>query len=321
MKKITSLLLVLCLAVSCFAMIAAANDATEEEDYVIVLLNDEEVECDAEPFIQNDRTMVGLRGIFEQMGAEVQWNAEERSVLISDDSKEVKLIVGDKNISITENGETALYEMDTEPVIVNDRTYVPQRFVAEAFDCKVDFFVSEKDGSKIVIIYTPDYEYTNMLDVFETTYEVKPLEDEALPQEENVFYYELDDNLYLPMGKDHLIDYQKAIVKNYFCTYAYDDVTGWFNDGGWTNNEYSLTKYNESIHIAVITDPRAENPDEDSHFVVTDGKLGIVGTPIVKVVYTPSSVNEETTEEETKNDETETEIITGDETQSETENE
>jgi len=302
MKKIVSLLLVLCLAVSCFCMVATATETTDEDSYVIVMVDDEEVSFDADPFIKDSRTMVGLRGVFEQMGATVLWNGEESSVLISDENREVKLVIGDKNVTITKGEESSTYEMDVAPVIANDRTFVPLRFVAETFDCVVDYYVSDADDTKIAVIYTPGYDYTNMLDVFEATYDVTPIEDEKLPAEDNTFYYELDEKLFQPMGKDHLIAYQKAIVKNFFCTYAYDDVTGWFGDGGWTNNEYTLTKYNESIHIAVITDPRAEDPTEDSHFVVVDKKLDVVGTPIVKVVYTPSSAikTEETTEDTTE---------------------
>ena len=306
MKKMLSLLLVLCLAVSCFAVVVSASE--EEEAYVVVMLDDEEVVCDAEPFIENDRTMVGLRGIFEQMGAEVIWSEEEQSVVIAGESREVKLFIGDKNVTVKKGEESKNYEMDVVPVVKKDRTYVPLRFVAETFDCVVDYFVNG-DGTEIAVIYTPEYGYTNLVDVFEKIYDVTPVVDEKLPVEENTFYYELDDKLFLPMGKDHLIAYQKEIVKNFFCTYAYDDVTGWFGDGGWTNNEYTLTKYNEIIDISVITDPRAEDTNEEAHFVVVDKKLDIVGTPIVKVVYTPSKntvsaiVPEEEVKEETVTEE------------------
>lgn len=306
MKKMLSLLLVLCLAVSCFAVVVSASE--EEEAYVVVMLDDEEVVCDAEPFIENDRTMVGLRGIFEQMGAEVIWSEEEQSVVIAGESREVKLFIGDKNVTVKNGEESKNYEMDVVPVVKKDRTYVPLRFVAETFDCVVDYFVNG-DGTEIAVIYTPEYGYTNLVDVFEKIYDVTPVVDEKLPVEENTFYYELDDKLFLPMGKDHLIAYQKEVVKNFFCTYAYDDVTGWFGDGGWTNNEYTLTKYNEIIDISVITDPRAEDTNEEAHFVVVDKKLDIVGTPIVKVVYTPSKntvsaiVPEEEVKEETVTEE------------------
>ena len=308
MKKILSLVLVLCMAVSCFATVVTATD--EEETYVIVMLDDEEVVCDAEPFIANDRTMVGLRGIFEQMGAEVLWSEEEQSVVVASETREVKLFIGDKNVTVKNGDESKNYEMDVVPVVVNDRTYVPLRFIAETFDCVVDYYASEADSTEIAIIYTPEYGYTNLLDLFEATYDVTPVVDEKLPVEENTYYYELDEKLLSPMGKDHLINFQKAVLLNFFCTYAYDDVTGWFGDGSWTNNEYTFTKYNEILDISVVTDPRAEDTNEEAHFVVIDKKqLDVVGSPIVKVVYTPSqntvsSISpEEETEEETVTEE------------------
>ncbi len=314
MKKILSLVLVLCMAVSCFAAVVTATD--EEETYVTVMLDDEEVVCDAEPFIANDRTMVGLRGIFEQMGAQVLWNEEEQSVVVASETREVKLFIGDKNVTVKNGEESKNYEMDVVPVVVKDRTYVPLRFIAETFNCVVDYY-ADGAGTEVAIIYTPEYGYTNLVDLFEATYDVTPVVDENLVAEENTYYYELDDKLFTPMGKDHLISFQKAVLKNFFCTYTYDDVTGWFNDGGWTNNKYTFTKYNETFDIAVITDPRAKDTNEEAHFVVVDNKLNMVGTPIVKVVYTPSQntvsaiapeeESEETVTEETVTEETVTE--------------
>ncbi len=329
MKKMLSLVLVLCLAVSCFGAVVTATD---EETYVTVMLDDEEVVCDAEPFISNDRTMVGLRGIFEQMGAEVIWSEEEQSVVVASESREVKLFIGDKNVTVKNGEESKNYEMDVVPVVVKDRTYVPLRFIAETFDCVVDYYADEAAETEVAIIYTPEYGYTNLVDLFEATYGVTPVTDEKLAAEENTYYYELDDKLFTPMGKDHLIDFQKKVLLNFFCTYTYDDVTGWFSDGSWTNNEYTFTKYNEIFNISVITDPRVEGTNEEAHFIVVDKtQLQVAGTPIVKVVYTPSQNTvsavapeeeaEETTEdatEETTEDATTEEVATGEAEETET---
>lgn len=293
MKKLLCLALALCLALSCMSICSFA--AEEDDPYVLVMLNDQEVESDADPFIANDRTMVGLRGIFEQMGAKVIWNEEESSVIITTmeengTGREVKLIIGDANVTVTSN-ETGTeivedYVMDVVPIVVNDRTFVPLRFVAETFDCVVDYYVNEASSTEIAVIYTPDYEYTDLLALFESTYQVSPIEDEAIPVEENTYYYELGDELLLPMGKDHLIAFRNQVANlNFYGSYTYDDVTAYFADGSWVNNSYKITKYNESISISIVTDPRIEDANEEAYLTITDNKLDVVGTPVVKVVY------------------------------------
>ncbi len=284
MKKIGCLVMALCLVLTCFGAMVTTAD---ENPYVVVMLDDQEVESDATPFIANDRTMVGLRGIFEQMGTQVLWNEEEQSVIIQGKGREVKLIIGDKNVTVKNGNESKNYEMDVVPVVINGRTYVPLRFVAETFDCVVDYFVDKGDHTEVAVIYTPEYGYTNLKDLFESTYDVTPVTDEKLPTEENTYYYELDTKLFLPMGADHLLQFQKAVVKNFCCSYSYDDVTGWFADGGYVCNKYTFTKYNESITISLATDPRAEESNEEAHFVVLDkvaGTVDVIGNPIIKVV-------------------------------------
>lgn len=295
MKQILCLALALCLAISCFGFCVLA----EEDGYAVaVMVNDVEVESDAEPFVEYDRTMVGLRGVFEQMGAQVIWNGDENSVVVTTIGetglgREVKLVIGDKNVSVTiaeqetsgpvQETETTV-TLDVAPVVVNDRTYVPLRFVAETFGCTVDYYVSDNTETNVAIIYTPDYGYTNLVDLFEKTYNVSPIEDEAIPQEENVFYYELGDELLLPMGKDHLIAFRNQAV-NYYGSYSYDDVTAYFADGSWVNNSNTITKYNETIEISIASDPRIQNNNEEAYLTITDNKLDVVGSPVVKVVY------------------------------------
>ena len=293
MKRILCLAAALILAVSCFSFSVLAE---EDETVIAVMVNDEEVESDAEPFLSNDRTMVGLRGIFEQMGAQVIWNGEENSVVVttmenSEDGREVKLFIGSEDVTVKTAETEETVTLDVAPVVVNDRTYVPLRFVAETFGCTVDYYVSEKLEMEVAIIYTPDYGYTNLVDLFEETYQVSPIEDEELPQEENVYYYELGEELLLPMGKDHLIAFRNKAV-NYYGSYTYDDVTAYFTDGSWVNNSNTITKYNETIEISIVSDPRVKDNNEEAYLTITDNKLDVVGSPVVKVVYSDGKAAE-----------------------------
>ncbi|MDD3427613.1 MAG: copper amine oxidase N-terminal domain-containing protein, partial [Caldisericia bacterium] len=49
----------------------------------IVKINGKEHQIDAEPFIENGRTLVPLRFITEPLGAEVIWNEKDRSIQLN----------------------------------------------------------------------------------------------------------------------------------------------------------------------------------------------------------------------------------------------
>ncbi|AOY75873.1 stalk domain-containing protein [Clostridium formicaceticum] len=72
--------------------------------------------------IINDRTMVPLRFIAEAMTAEVKWDGEEKKVTIIDQSQ---------NKTLTLYVDQIHPELDTPPVIINGRTMVPIRYIAE----------------------------------------------------------------------------------------------------------------------------------------------------------------------------------------------
>ena len=143
MKKILNAILVLVLIITVSLSMVYAS-----EDEIKVMINGEYIEFDVEPQIINDRTMVPFRAIFEAMGAKVEWNQELWQAIGEKDGKKVSMIIDSNEITITENGGEEIVKIDQSPIIVEGRTMVPARFVAEAFD-KI---VSWDDIEKTVII-------------------------------------------------------------------------------------------------------------------------------------------------------------------------
>lgn len=99
------------------------------------------VETDVAPFIENGRTLVPIRIISETLGFKVDWFGEEEKVVIGDPKDEgsgnaLSLFIGDKTAYVSEYETVTL---DVAPKIVNGRTFVPVRFVAEQFGLKVDW--------------------------------------------------------------------------------------------------------------------------------------------------------------------------------------
>ena len=81
---------------------------------------------DVAPVIRNNRTMVPVRVIAEALGSKVSWNEATKEVTLLVDGKEIKMIIN----KIMEG-------YDVAPTIINDRTFVPIRFVANALGANI----------------------------------------------------------------------------------------------------------------------------------------------------------------------------------------
>lgn len=99
----------------------------------------------AAPFIANDRTMVPVRAVSESFNCQVSWNPELRQVKIVNTDKEILLYIDSVKASV--NGTEVM--LDAAPVIVNDITFVPVRFVTENMGYNVAFI----PGLNSVMIY------------------------------------------------------------------------------------------------------------------------------------------------------------------------
>lgn len=104
-------------------------------DNISVTVNGSPITFDVPPQIINGRTMVPLRAIFESMGATVAWNNETKTITAIKDNKTVQMTVDNSTIYI--NGSARI--MDVSPTVVDGRTLVPARFVAEAFEADVNW--------------------------------------------------------------------------------------------------------------------------------------------------------------------------------------
>lgn len=122
-----------------------------------VEVDGERLSFDVPPMMIQNRTMVPLRGVFEAMGAQVNWDAPTATITANKADRDVKLTVG--NRSATVNGRTVM--LDAPPMIVRGSTMVPLRFVSEALGADVKWLSASQtvsittDGIKTTD-YTPD---------------------------------------------------------------------------------------------------------------------------------------------------------------------
>lgn len=91
--------------------------------------------------------MLGARTFYEKIGAKVDWNGKDKTVTVTKGSDKIVLTIG-ANKALVNGKEVAL---DSPATIIKDRTYIPVRFVSEAFGYKVKYDANE--GMPIVDIF------------------------------------------------------------------------------------------------------------------------------------------------------------------------
>ena len=103
----------------------------------IVNVDNEAVIYDTAPVIRNDRTLVPIRIVTETLGGKVDWNGVTKEVTLHIDGKEIKMTVG-----------KTLEKYGVAPVIIDGRTFVPVRFVADELGATIAW----DDATKTVTI-------------------------------------------------------------------------------------------------------------------------------------------------------------------------
>ena len=97
------------------------------------------------PIIENDRTMVPLRAVFEVLNCNVKWEESSKSAVVEYGS--TKIIIPANSTTAYINGKAN--SLDVPAKIVNDRIMIPLRFVSEAIEKTVIW----DDADKTVLIY------------------------------------------------------------------------------------------------------------------------------------------------------------------------
>ena len=104
------------------------------------------------PIIINNRTLVPIRAIIEEMGGYVSWEQNTQKISLS---------LSDKTIALTIDSTTAYVNneakiLDTSPAIINERTMLPIRFISENLGYSVDW-----DGAQQLIIISKNTQSQN----------------------------------------------------------------------------------------------------------------------------------------------------------------
>ncbi len=100
---------------------------------VAISINGNGVDVSPSPLIQNGRVFVPLRGVFENLGARV--NYANGRIDATGNGREIALEIGSTQATVNGQSET----IDVAPFIVGASTYVPLRFVSQALGAGVQW--------------------------------------------------------------------------------------------------------------------------------------------------------------------------------------
>lgn len=116
---------------------------------VRIQIDGRELAADPPPVIEQGRTLVPFRAIFEALGASVEWDGATQTVRATAPGRYVRLRIDNRLACLSPDCARAEL-LDVPAQIVRDRTFVPARFVASALGAAVDW----DESARIVRIRT-----------------------------------------------------------------------------------------------------------------------------------------------------------------------
>jgi len=206
MKKVSLLFFTIILTL---AFGGAASAAAPQTPTPTVYIDGKKLDfADQPPVIQNGRTLVPMRAIFEALGAEVKWDQVTQTVTAFRPDETYAGFLGDKTITLTigkntahlvsdvrerpENSRDEDIALDVPAQVMNSRTMVPLRFVSETLDAHVKWDAK----TNRIDIYTPQ--------VKEYWYQYDPIFGRGLIQRYDLWTYEEPEELEFHIEQTYL---------------------------------------------------------------------------------------------------------------------
>jgi len=161
MKRIISIIMTLTFSLLCMT---GCKAETVSDDFLLTMqinnpimtVNGIEKEIDegrgTTPVIINNRTLVPIRAIIEEMGGSVSWEQNTQKISLSLSDKTIVLTIDSTTAYV--NNEAKI--LDTSPTIINERTMLPIRFISENLGYNVDW-----DGTQQLITISKNTQSQN----------------------------------------------------------------------------------------------------------------------------------------------------------------
>ena len=109
-----------------------------EKSPSLIFCNGEEIKFDVQPVLESDRTLIPLRGLFEKMGAMVEWNNNDQTVTVTKNDTTLSFQINHYDARINDD----VKYMDVPARLIDNRTMIPLRFLSEELKYEVNWDVT-----------------------------------------------------------------------------------------------------------------------------------------------------------------------------------
>jgi len=140
MKKIGMTLSAILFLFSVADSVSAVSEVLLQNVNYPIVVNGEMRTYEQSPVMYNDFTLIPLRGVFEDIGAEVKYDTTSKKITVIKGINSVTITVGSKTAFV--NGKPVVF--DISPQIINGRMLVPLRFVTESLGSQVTWDAKTK---------------------------------------------------------------------------------------------------------------------------------------------------------------------------------
>ena len=216
--------------------------ATEDQSDITVTLDGLYLQTDVAPVIINERTLVPVRTVAEALHLKVNWNEPLQEVVLEGKDLLIKMKIG---VNQAFKNDSMLM-LEAPPLIKDNRTMLPIRFVSEALGCKVVW----EEANRRISISTPPVELkllgyyalgdpeasSSWTDLFTVPYPQTRLGNTDLIDEIALGWYSLDEQGNLLTDSD----------------------SGWKRPDGWSEVITAASQYKNETQMCVqMTDENA----------------------------------------------------------------
>ena len=229
----------------------------EEDAYVITVLRDEEnntkweyLDADVTPFIKDGVTLVPLRALSERFGYIVEYQDNEKKIIINDSEEKNAIILNIDSKKVLINGRESF--MLEYPVVRNNRVLVPLRYVSEFFGYNVYWerhpisgFIGVWISCASLLsdddVYPSKKDYDTLTDGYVTYYSLK---DTGMTSK-GIRIGDTIDKIIEAYGVPHKIEYNHYDKMNeyYYSTVQYPDKNDGMYISFWLKNGRVIKSY------------------------------------------------------------------------------
>ncbi len=136
-----------CLVLVLIAVAALVTGRAVAQQAIRVYVDGRLVTFDVPPTVIQGRVLVPLRGIFEQMGATVDYDARTQHIVAIRGTQAVELTIGSRQARVNDSPKL----LDVPAFTINGRTMVPLRFISESLGASVQWV----EASRTILIGSP----------------------------------------------------------------------------------------------------------------------------------------------------------------------